>query len=264
VRTWLIILSLLLAATPAAADPEAARPVIVAAPSGHLVPARAVSVSASLDSAGRPSSDVRVGLGGVAEFGIGTADAIGRIDRRRAFGAASTEPIDEAWRYVTATFRMGVAEDRLFRGQPAVALGFRKSFERDRDDIRSRLADLHLVASRGLGPVTLHAGVDFWDASLQRGTEEPSTFHDQPVGEQVRPIGGVEVRPLPRSRVLADLSWRPELRPGAFRLAPVLSGAVRYDLSDAISVDAGVHLAADEVTVFGSVTFVTRLPIPRR
>src|SRR5690242_21464995 len=48
------------------------------------------------------------------------------------------------------SFRLGVAEDRLFTGQPGVTLGFRKSFERNHGGEKTRIAELTLVASKHL------------------------------------------------------------------------------------------------------------------
>ena len=61
---------------------------------------------------------------------------------------------------------MGVAEDRLFKNQPALALGFRKSFSREQLGSDIRVAGIDLVASKTFGKTSLHVGGVFWDASM--------------------------------------------------------------------------------------------------
>ena len=120
-------------------------PEVLTTPTGWLLPAAVLYSRTSLDTGGGVTSDTRVGLGDVAEFGLATTDAV----RERLDDADKT--VERIQPYVTASFRLGVGEDRLFEGQPGVTLGFRKSFERNHDGYKTRIAELTLVASKHLG-----------------------------------------------------------------------------------------------------------------
>ncbi|MEO7094118.1 MAG: hypothetical protein ABI175_12765, partial [Polyangiales bacterium] len=186
-------------------------PEVLTTPTGWLLPAAVIYSRTSIDTGGGVTSDNRVGLGDVAEFGLATTDAV----RERDNGADKS--VDRIQPYVTASFRLGVGEDRLFEGQPGMTLGFRKSFERNHDDFKTRIAELTFVMSKHLGKnAAIHVGGAFWDASLEGQLDDGSdtrrelTFHDGPTRNQLRAFGGIEVRPLPRSQILVDLGWSPE------------------------------------------------------
>ena len=98
-------------------------PYVLTAPTGRMLPAAYIYSRSSVDTGGGLASEIRVGLGDVAEFGVATTDLI----RARRNAAADPERIAP---YVLASFRLGVAEDRLFHNQPAFAIGFRGSAPR--------------------------------------------------------------------------------------------------------------------------------------
>ena len=98
--------------------------------------------------------------------------------------------------YVTASFRLGVAEDRLFEGQPGVTLGFRKSFERNHDGYQTRIAELTLVASKHLGKnAAIHVGGAFWDASVYGALDA-----GDPTRREITLHEGEHPEPAPRVR----------------------------------------------------------------
>jgi hypothetical protein len=244
-------------------DPAVGMPEVLSIPTGWLLPAAVLYSKTSIDTGGGVSSDTRVGLGDVAEFGIATTDQV----------RARTEPTDHAERiqpYLLASFRMGVTEDRLFAGQPGLTLGFRKSFERNHDDEKTRIAELTLVASRRIGPRTaIHVGGAFWDASLQPAGGDEVTLHggnDQ--RRQVRPFGGIQIQPIDKSEILIDLSWGPEFcyhctDNDQIRLRPQLSWGVRYHVADWMLLESGVRVpdigAANllDAQIFGSLVFTS-------
>src|SRR3569623_2190214 len=86
-------------------DPRVDMPEVLTTPTGWLLPAAVIYSRTALDTGGGVSSDNRVGLGDVAEFGIATTDRV----RARPVPGAATEQVEP---YITATFRMGVAESR--------------------------------------------------------------------------------------------------------------------------------------------------------
>jgi hypothetical protein len=235
-------------------------PEVLAAPSGRVLAAGVVYSRSGLDTSGGVASDLRVGLGDVAEFGVAITD---QVRARRAAGDRP-ERIDP---YVTAIFDMGIAEDRLFRHQPALALGFRKSFEAEHDGNRSRIAELHLAASKRLGArAELHLGGVFWDATLRDGENMVmADLHERGVGHQLRPFGGIGLRPLDDAEILVDVFWHPELCyqcTAPVSLRPLLSWGVRYHVADWLKLESGVRVPdiGDanllDAQIFGSFTFL--------
>ena len=251
-------------AKPRPPDPKIAMPQVWSTPTGWLLPAAVLYSRTGLDTGGGVSSDNRVGLGDVAEFGISSTDQV----RARATAMDAPKAIQP---YVTATFRMGVAEDRLFDDQPGIVLGFRKSFERNVDAHSTRLAELTLVASKHLGPhAAIHVGGAFWDASLT-GAGDNAAFHDHnvySVGDQIRAFGGVQVEPIAHAEILVDLGWAPEFCYGCtgkdqIQLRPELAWGVRYQVADWMALESGVRVpdiaSANllDAQIFGQVTFTS-------
>ncbi len=238
-------------------------PEVLTTPTGYLLPAGILYSKSSLDTGGGAATDLRLGLGDVAEFGIATTDQVrGRFDTN-----AIAERIQP---YVTASFRLGVGENRLFKHQPGMTLGFRKSFEREYDDHATRVAELTLVASKHLGDrATLHAGAAFWDAQVRSLVDANNTYvlHDQGIKNQLRAFGGVAVKATDSADVLIDWGWTPEFCytcTDQVRLRAVLSWGVRYNLADWIHIESGVRVADIQnanlldAQIFGQVTFVSR------
>jgi hypothetical protein len=260
---------------PPAAPPKPSKPLppiympeVLTTPTGWLLPAAVLYSKTSVDTGGGVSSDTRVGLGDVAEFGVATTDAIRERDSATDARANRIQP------YVTASFRLGVAESRLFPAQPGLTLGFRKSFERNHHDFKTRIAELTLVASKHLGKYSaLHIGGAFWDASLEGdldsdGTRREVTFHDGETRDQLRVFGGLEVTPLPHAQILVDVGWAPEFcyhceEADRIKLKPVLSWGVRYEVARWMRLESGVRVPdiAEanllDAQIFGQVTFTS-------
>lgn len=247
-------------------DPHVDMPQVLNTPTGWLLPAAVVYSRTGLDTGGGFASDNRVGLGDVAEFGVST------IDQIRAKQQLTDRP-DRLQPYFAATFRMGVTEDRLFRGQPGLVLGFRKSFEQSDGSYTSRVAELTLVASRKVGDrAAIHVGAAFWDASLRGPSGMENDLHDRSehpqLADQVRAFGALEVRPLDRSEIMVALSWAPELcyqcaAEDQIRLRPELAWGVRYEVARWIQLESGVRVPDIgnanllDAQIFGAVTFVS-------
>jgi len=248
-------------------------PEVLTTPTGFLLPAAVLYSKTSIDTGGGVTSDTRVGLGDVAEFGVATTDAV----RERTDENDVT--VDRIQPYVTASFRLGVAENRLFLYQPGMTLGFRKSFERHHDNFATRIAELTLVASWHLGQrAAVHVGGAFWDASLE-GDLDPNdnmtvrrevTFHGfNDAKQQIRPFGGIEVTPIDRSQILVDVGWAPEFCYHCMTdvdkivLKPVLSWGVRYEVAQWMRLESGVRVPDIgeanllDAQIFGQVTFTS-------
>jgi len=243
-------------------------PEVLTTPTGWLLPAAVLYSRNSIDTGGGVSSDNRVGLGDVAEFGIATTDQIREHD-------IDSEKPAQIQPYVTASFRLGVEESRLFAAQPGLALGFRKSFERVHHSAKTRIAELTLAASKHLGAdAALHVGAALWDASLQNDADGPTmprevTLHGK-LGDQLRVFGGFEARPLPRSQILVDLGWAPDFcyhcgddMAGTIKLRPELSWGVRYQVARFMHIESGVRVPDIgnfnllDAQIFGQITLTS-------
>ncbi len=251
-------------------DPSIDMPEVLTIPTGWLLPAAVLYSKTSLDTGGGVNSDTRVGLGDVAEFGVATTDGVRERDNDDDTSAARIQP------YVTASFRLGVSEGRLFVHQPGITLGFRKSFERNHNDFKTRIAELTLVASKKIGKHTaFHVGGAFWDASLEgrldgnAGEISEVTFHGGDYKRQIRAFGGIEVHPLEKSQILVDLGWTPEFcyrctgADAKISLRPTLSWGVRYEVADWMHLESGVRVpdigSANllDAQIFGQITFTS-------
>ena len=246
-------------------DPEVAMPQLIATPTGWLLPAAVLYSRTGLDTSGGFTSDQRVGLGDVAEFGLATLDDI-RTNNPMGNAPSAIQP------YIAASFRIGVSEDRLFENQPGVVLGFRKSFSRTDDDVQSRVAELTLVASKHLTPrIALHVGYAFWDASLSGPNNDTALDNrtDHSLVDQLRPFGGIQVKPFDRSEIMADVAWAPEFcytcanATDQIRLSAELSWGVRYKATPWMYLESGVHVfdidqaKLLDAQIYGQITFVT-------
>ncbi len=243
-------------------DPSINMPELLRSPTGWLLPAAVLYSKTAIDTGGGVSSTARVGLGDVAEFGVTTTDDVR--------GATKLPTDNRIQPYALATFRMGVGENRLFQGQPAIALGFDKSFERDDDGFKTRIAQLTLVASKHLGQhAAIHVGGALWDASLDAdGGGVSQTLNQEGLGQQIRPFGGFEISPIEKSEILVDLSWAPQFCYGCtgndqIQLRPELSWGVRYEVADWMRLESGVRVPDIgnanllNAQIFGSVTFTS-------
>jgi hypothetical protein len=234
------------------------------APTARMLDAGVIASSAAIDTVGGAQLELKIGLGGVAEFGIGSTDHI----RMRSCPDCDARAV----RFVPmARFVMGLPEERLFRHQPALALGFQKSFTRNHDARSSRYASLYVVASKRLGSTNLHGGVMLWDGVIQRDDDREVALHSGPIKNVIRPYGGVEVLARERSHIILDLTWNPELtiasdlaNPDQIRLRPMLSWGVRYAVSPRTALEAGVRVPdiADanllDAQIFAQLRFTSR------
>lgn len=188
---------------------------VVTAPTAWLPQAGTAVGWAGVDHRGAGSIDVGLGLGGIAAVDVG-ADH----DLRACDGCGIGKP--SAVALGRAGFRVGVRQDAWFGGQPAIVLGTRATFAGARG---ARVSDLYLVASRALGGLRLHVGLDAMDARADDRAGEPR------LGATVRPTFGAEltVAQYPRTTLMADLVWVPRVDPGAAGGVEGLGGwGVRY------------------------------------
>jgi len=179
----------------AAADPTPNR--VLTAPTAWLPSAGALVGTGTLDHRFDGSVDVAFGLGGIAALEVGTDTDV------RVCTSCDADPNPAPIYLGRAAFRMGVPQNALFHGMPAVVVGVRTAFASS-GPRRVRVGEAYLAASRVVGPVRLHAGAMAFDASLD----------DLRLGTTVRPFGGFEWTPkqYPKTSVLTDIMWLPLLR----------------------------------------------------
>jgi hypothetical protein len=193
-RAVLTVAAALLAARPVAADPAGSR--VLTAPTAWLAPSGAATATLGIDHRGDTAAFVTASLDGLAEIELDEdSDVRGCTDC-----AMQRAPL----RLGRAAFRIGVGQDRWLRGLPALVLGVRTTFAAYDPAVDApRATDAYLVASRDLGVVRLHAGIDALAASVG----------DRRSAAALRPLGGVELHPpmYPRSSLLGDIAWQPEL-----------------------------------------------------
>jgi len=242
--------------------PPVEHPQVFEAPTARLLPAGVVYAGVGVDSDGTPSASATIGLGDVAEFGVSSTSVVR--------SQSTSDQLPEAiLPYVTATFRMGVREDLVFPYQPAVVLGFRKSFTRDEQGMRSRVAELFLITSKRIGAKTqLHLGVTLWDASLLdlSGPATPVFLHDQGVGSQLRGILAAEVAVKPRAEIMVETTWAPTFDYEQESIEPTARFAfgVRWQALDWLALESGVSIADIgnrnllPATIFGQVRVINR------
>ena len=214
-------------------------------PSGPILHSAIVTASTAVGTRGDSATELRIGLGDAADWGIATYDA----------GFDGVPP------YVVASFRMGVFEHRLFRGQPAVALAFRKSFAHEHAGILSRTAQLSLTATRTFADrITVHAGAGMWDSLV---VEQPGHVIDRAVARTIDPMGtgrlqqivtygGIEGRPLEHSTVFLD-GGVAHTTGASF---PSFAYGVRYYGWRGATLESSVRVAGD-VQIFGAIQIRT-------
>lgn len=235
------VIAVIAVARPAAADPTGAR--VLTAPTAWLPDAGTAVAMLGIDHRGDGAAIVGYGLGGLAELELGSDTDV------RACTDCTARPTPVV--LGRAAFRIGARQDAWFRGMPAIVLGVRTTFAARGHEVHEpRASDAYLVASRDLGVVRLHAGVDALSASVD-GVRAAA---------RLRPLAGLEIRPsiYPRSTLLGDLAWEPTLDAKASpKLGWLLGIGVRYQAFDWASVELAVRARKGED--LGSSTVLLRV-----
>jgi hypothetical protein len=217
----LLVIAALAVAAPAAADPIGPR--VVTAPTAWLAGAGEAEAMLGFDHRGHSEARATYGLGGLAE-----AELAGDRD---AGGAALGR----------AAFRLGV---RQWHGWPALTVGVRASFAGAR-----QISDAYVVASRDLGVVRLHAGLDALSFASA----------DDRHAARLRPLAGLELHPpmYPRSSLIGDVAWQPSLDATDPKLAWLLGIGVRFQALPWASIELAVR--ARQAEALGDSTVILRV-----
>jgi hypothetical protein len=192
------LVAMIAVARPAAAEPAGSR--VLTAPTAWLPRAGDFAAMLGIDHRGDGAAVIGVGLGGLAELELGSESDI------RACTDCTARP-SPVW-LGRATFRLGARQDAWFTGMPAVVFGVRTTFAARGHEVHEpRASDAYVVASRDLGVVRLHAGLDAISASVNG---RRAAAHLRP---HLRPLAGFELHPptYPRSSLLGDIAWEPRL-----------------------------------------------------
>jgi hypothetical protein len=189
------------------------------------------------------------GLGDIAEIGIDVTDDF--VYCGACAGDRAPEPVHAA----AATFKLGVPAGAIGAWQPALALGFRRTvvaFGAARPD----LARLYLAASMPAGPFRLHAGADLWDGIAEG---HGPALHRAPLRDRARGFGGLDYRPgpYPRTAMIAELSFVPEIQQDGISLRWLAAGGVRYQALSWGGIELGVRVR--EGDDLGDVSVFVRL-----
>lgn len=228
---------------PAAAEPAGAR--VLTAPTAWLPEAGALAATLGIDHRGDGTAVVDYGLGGLAEVELGSDTDV------RACTDCTARPSPIA--LGRAAFRIGVGQDSWLTGLPAIVFGVRTTFAARGHDVHEpRASDAYLVASRDLGVVRVHAGIDAISASAA----------GRRAAARLRPLAGVELHPpmYPRSSLLGDLAWEPALDAQRGPMLGWLLGiGVRYQAFPWASVELAVR--ARQAEDLGASTVMIRLNI---
>jgi hypothetical protein len=242
----LATLAVATAARPVAAEPSGAR--VLTAPTAWLPEAGAAAVMLGIDHRGDGAAIVSCGLGRIAELELGSESDV----RACTDCAARPTPLVLA----RAAFRIGAPHDAWFTGMPALVLGVRVAFAARGHEVHEpRTSDAYAMASRDLGVVQLHAGVDAISASL--GARRSAA--------QLRPLAGLELHPpmYPRSSLLADVAWLPTLDAARGpQLRWIVGIGARYQAFSWASVELAVRARQGED--LGASTVLVRVNVAAR
>jgi len=168
-----------------------------------------------------------------------------------------------------STFRVGLEENRIFTGMPAIALGLRKSFQRTWDEHELQVVVADLVISKRIGAFSGHLSGMFWDASLSKigaSKEEAILLQNtHSKSQQFNLAAGIAYQANEDGEILLDLSWVPRFAPfetdaaKAITLTPLVSWGLRYTITPRTSFEAGVRTPDIanllESQIFGQLTF---------
>jgi hypothetical protein len=237
-----VAVAVIAAARPAAADPDGAR--VLTVPTAWLPQAGQGTATLGIDHRGDTLVAASVGLG------LAEAEIDQDSDIRGCSGSGcAMRPVPI--RLGRASFRLGAPQDAWFRGMPAIVLGVRATFAAYEPVVqRPRATDAYAVASRDLGIVRIHAGVDALSASVA----------DLRSPAQLRPLAGLEIHPpmYPRSSLLGDLAWEPDLDDvRGPKLGWLLGIGVRYQAFSWAQIELAVR--AREGEDLGASTVMVRV-----
>ncbi len=256
------------AGPPLTAAPRApTSPRVVHAPTAWLLPSRQLHVGLGASHRLDPSAQLALGVGGVAEVDLELTD------RLIACPGCGEERVEHNLFAASALFKLGLATAAVRPWRLGAALGFRRTIAARAvtaggRDAAIEAAQLHLVVGGRWAGVELHAGAELFDAQhgdvrLPRG-----------VAHTLRPLAALAWTPppYPRTTMLLDVAWTPEVKDGPPQLRWLVGWGVRYQAMRWGSIDLVVRQREDQalgdsavlVRVAGSLALGRRLGVGLR
>lgn len=224
-------------ASGAAADDGglAAGPTVLAIPTAWTQPRTTLTAALDVDHRGTSGARVTLGYARLVEVDLRGDGELWACDPC-AGPTRAVEPVRQptaGWKLALRPWRDG-----------AVAAGVRVPLG-SRDRVRA--SEAFVVLSQKLGPLRLHLGASTW-ASEHRGATGATIARAPTRG--VRPLAGLEWTPAiyPRTTILADLQWLPQLGPTAAETAPrwAFAWGVRYRALAWSAIELGVRHRQDD------------------
>ncbi len=213
---YAVHIAIALAASMAAADPV--EPRLLTAPTAWLPDANGVIAAVGLDMRGQATVAGDFGLGGIGELELGV-DSDARECTAASCGTASGDSLANALHLARAAFRIGAPQDAVFAGEPALVLGVRETI-----GAGHAIGEAYVVASRELGPLRLHAGLDALESSIAT--------------TQLYPLAGLEYTPqqFHKTTLMADVAWQP-IFGETINFERILGVGVRYQTFTWLTVE---------------------------
>lgn len=245
-RAWACAVVVLLTATPVAADGPTS-PRVVHAPTAWLQPAGQLHVQLATSHRLAPSGSVAFGLGNLAEVDLELTD------RLIACPGCGDERDEDNLVAATALFKMGLRSEHL-----GVALGFRRTIatravEAGGRDAELEAANLYLVGGLRWAGLELHGGAELHDA------RHGDTRLPRSATRALRPLAALAWTPppYPRTTMLVDVAWMPEVKDAGPRLHFVIGWGVRYQALRWGAIDLLVRQREDQS--LGDATVMVRV-----
>jgi hypothetical protein len=257
----LAVLLVVLAGTAATAEPATVpraptAPRVVHAPTAWLQPAGQLHVGLGTSHRLAPSVSAAFGLGDVAELDLDVGD------RLIACPGCGEERAETNLFAATALFKLGLATSTAREWRLGTALGFRKVFATRSvtaggRDAELEAAQLYLVGGGSwrcaAGVIELHGGLELFDSRHGDARIEHT------LARTVRPVAGLtwSPPPYPRTTMVVDLSWAPEVKDGPPRLGWLVGWGVRYQALRWGAIELVVRQREDEA--LGDSTVMVRV-----
>lgn len=260
------------AAGRSSADPDPVEvvlpPRVIHVPTARMLPAGKIHATGGVNHKKGAMAIFTGGLAGVAELELGLSDELQTCDRDGDHRCGGPDFREHVYPLV-AGFKVGVNQGTWFELQPAIALGFRKTFGGKRLswaadggvlDPRYKLADLYLMASLDVGGgVHLHGGASLWAARHDRqvppGQERDEVELPGPEPEAPKlsketlcPLGAIEYTPslYPKTTMMLDVACTVDLEADDSTLRMVAGLGARYQALTWGSIELDVRYREDD------------------
>lgn len=210
-----------------AADPIGP-PRVIHAPVARILPAGKIHGTLGATHRGGGMLAFTAGLADIAELELGVADDLATCDPCTATDRVARR---SQWPLV-AGFKLGANQDTWFRHQPAIALGFRTTAggrELPWTGEVPKVAEVYVATSMDLGfGLRLHGGAAMW--ASRHADPTGAAIVMKASGKTIRPFAAFEFTPsnFPRTTLVGDLAWIPELDPAKAQLRWIAGWGVRY------------------------------------